>query len=93
LETRKEDKSDDKGTEEKEFEGSNVKMRKVGEELATRMEEAPSLLVDSKEESYNTPASQKKDPIDILLEDESGYNFSKENMGAKSRDNKLSLDN
>jgi hypothetical protein len=68
-------------------------MRKVGEELATRMEEEPSLLVDSKEDSYNTPASQKEDPIDILLEDKSGDDFSEDNMGIKSRDKELSLEN
>jgi hypothetical protein len=41
-------------------------MRKVGEELAMRMEEEPFLLVDSKEDSYNTLVSQKEDSIDIL---------------------------
>ncbi len=52
LETGKEDKLDDEGTEEREFEDPNiVKMRKAGEEPATRMEEGPSLLVDSKEDS------------------------------------------
>jgi hypothetical protein len=68
-------------------------MRKVGEELATRLEEEPSLLVNSKGDSYNTHASQKEDPIDILLEDESGDDFSKDNMGIKSRDKELSLKN
>jgi hypothetical protein len=66
LESGKDDKSDDKGTEERGFKDPNVEMRKAGEELATRMEEEPSLLVDSEEDSYNTPASQKEDPIDIL---------------------------
>ncbi len=51
------------------------------------------MLVDSEEDSYNTPASQKEDPIDILLEDKSGDNFSKDNMGIKSRDKELSLEN
>ncbi len=51
------------------------------------------MLVDSEEDSYNTPASQKKDPIDILLEDESEDNFSKDNMGIKSRDKELCLKN
>ncbi len=67
LETDKEDESDNKGTKEREFKVSDVEMRKVGEELATRMEGAASLLLDSKEDSYNTPASQKEDPIDIFL--------------------------
>jgi hypothetical protein len=57
LKTGKEDESDDKGTKEREFEDSDLEMRKAGEELATRMEEAPSSLVDSKEDSYNTLAS------------------------------------
>jgi hypothetical protein len=87
------DRLDDKGTEEKEFEDPDVEMRKAGEELATRMEEEPSSLVDSKKDSYNTPASKKEDPIDILLEDKSGNNFSKDNMGVKSRDKELSLKN
>jgi hypothetical protein len=57
LETGKEDKPGNKGTKETEFESSFVEMRKAGEEQATRMDEAPFLLVDSKEDSYNTPAS------------------------------------
>jgi hypothetical protein len=93
LETEEEDKLDNKGTEEREFKDPNVKMRKAGEELATRMEEEPSLLVDSKEDSYNTPVSQKEDPIDILLEDKSGDNFSEDDTGIKSRDKELSLKN
>jgi hypothetical protein len=93
LETGKEDKLDNKGAEERKFEDPNVKMMKAVEEQATRMEEAPSLLVDSKEDSYNTPASQKEGPINILSEDESGDNFSKDNMGVNSRDEELSLKN
>ncbi len=68
-------------------------MRKAGEELATKMEEEPSTLVDTKEDSYNIPVSQKEDPIDILLEDKSGDNFSEDNMGIKSRDKELALRN
>ena len=83
LETGKKDKSDNKGTKEREFKESDAKMRNSGKELATRMEEAPSLMVDSMVDSYNTPASQKEDPIDILSEDESGDNFCKDNMCTK----------
>ncbi len=90
LETGKEDKLDDKGTEEKEFEDPDIEMRKAGEELATRIEEEPSSLVDSKEDSYNTPASQKEDPMDILMEEKSGDNFSEDDMGG---DKELSLKN
>jgi hypothetical protein len=93
LEEGKEDKLDDEGTDKREFEDPDVKIRKVGEELATRMEEEPSLLVDSKEDSYNTLASQTEDPIDILLDDKSGDDFSKGNMGVRSRDKELSLNN
>jgi hypothetical protein len=67
LETGKEDKWDNKGTEEREFEDPDIKMRKAAEKLAMIMDEEPSLLVDSEEDSYYTPASQKEDPIDILL--------------------------
>ncbi len=58
-----------------------------------RIEEEPSSLVDSKEDSYNIPASQKEDPIDILSKNESGDNLSKDNIGVKSRDEELSLKN
>jgi hypothetical protein len=93
LETGKEDKLDDEGTEEREFEDPNIEMRKAGEELATRTEEEPSSLVDSKEDSYNTLESQKKDPIDILLGEKSGDYFRKDDMGINSRDKELSLRN
>jgi hypothetical protein len=71
METGKEDKLDNEETEEREFEDPDTKMRKAGEKLATRMEEEPSLLVDSKDDCYNTPASQKEDPIDIFSDNES----------------------
>jgi hypothetical protein len=68
-------------------------MRKAGKELAMRMEEEPSLLVDSKEDSYNIPTSQKEDSVNVLSEDKPGDDFSKDNMGVKSRDKELSLKN
>jgi hypothetical protein len=85
LETGKEDKLGNEGTKEREFKDFDVKMRKAGEELATRMEEAPSLLVDSEEDSYNTPASQEEDPKDI--------HFSKGTTGVKSTGEEPSLKN
>ncbi len=93
FDTSKEHKLANKGTKERVFMDSDIEMRKAGEETATRMDEAPSSLDDSKEDNYNTPASQKEDPIDIFSEDKSGDNFSKDNMCAKSRDDKLSLKN
>ncbi len=37
LETGEEDKSDNEGAEEREFKDPAIEMRKVGEELATRI--------------------------------------------------------